>query len=339
MFDNFTSLLWPGLLAFGLTAVVTPLLLKLAKRYQLFDLPSSRRVHTQPIPRIGGIAIFLAVILGMLLWFGWDARIFGLGLGLTIVFLLGLFDDLYSLPAWFKVIVQFFAAAIVIMFGVTISNITNPFGGNILLPVWLDVILTVGWLLLVTNTVNWLDGLDGLAAGVSGIGALALVGISLLTIVNQPDTAKLAVIVAGASFGFLIFNWHPAKIFMGDSGSHVLGFMLAGLSIISGGKLATAALVLGLPILDLFWAVLRRLRAGKAPWVADKEHLHHLLLSLGLGQRLTVGLIYVLAAAFGLVALLAGTTLKLIMLGLLILVMAGIVSLALHFKRIKEGKA
>lgn len=339
IFTNLSDLIWPGLVALGLTVLATPLLIKLAQRYKIFDLPSQRRVHTKPIPRIGGIAIFIAVITGILLWFGWDPRIFGLGLGLTVVFVLGLFDDLYSLPAWFKVVVQLLAAATVVMFGITISNITNPFGGNILLPVWLDVGLTIVWLMLVTNTVNWLDGLDGLAAGVSGIGALALVGISLLAIVNQPDTAKLAIIVAGAGFGFLIFNWHPAKIFMGDSGSHVLGFMLAALSIISGGKLATAALVLGLPILDLFWAVIRRLRAGKSPWVADKEHLHHLLLSLGLGQRLTVGLLYALAAAFGLVALMAGTVLKLIALGLLILVMAGIISLALYFKKLKEGKA
>ena len=200
-------------------------------------------------------------------------------------------------------------------------------------PGW-DIVLTLIWILLVVNTINFLDGLDGLASGVSAISAAALMGLSLFTIVNQPDTAAWAAVVLGAATAFLVYNWHPAKIFMGDGGSHLLGFMIATLAIISGGKVATAALVLGLPIVDFVWSLVRRVKSGRAPWSADREHLHHLLFDLGLGQRTVVALIYLLTLGFGLAALASGTWLKLIILAVVVLVLAGIIRLVLHFKQV-----
>lgn len=335
---NLISIPWGLLLlSFGLAFVVTvlstPLIAKLARRYNILDLPSARRVHTNPTPRIGGIAIFLGFIVTMLVVFGFDPRILGVALCGTLIFILGLADDIYNLPPVFKFSGQIAIACLAIWFGITIGNITNPFGGTILLPPLVDVVLTIGWMLLMINTVNFLDGLDGLATGVTGIAAIVLVVLSLFSIVNQPDTAALAAMLGGAALGFLYYNWHPAKIFMGDSGSHLLGFMLATLSIISGGKIATAALALGLPILDMIWAVLRRLKQGKSPFVADKLHLHHLLLSAGLGQRGTVLLFYLTTLGFGMVALLSGTWIKLIGLVVVGLVMTGIIRLVLHFRR------
>ena len=318
-------LIWPAAVAFIISWLGTPLVVRLAKKWNLYDLPSARRIHTKPMPRLGGIVMWLAIIVTLLIFFGADPKFYGLLIGATMIFILGLADDIYGLPPLLKLVGQILVASVVILFGITLSNLTNPFGGVILLPPVWDVILTFIWILLVVNTINWLDGLDGLAAGVSSIAAFVLVILSLYTIVNQPQTAALAAIVMGAALGFLYYNWHPAKIFMGHSGSHLLGFMLAVLAVISGGKLATAALVLGVPILDAGWAIVRRIKQGKTPWSPDKEHLHHQLLALGLGQRGTVLLLYLLAIGFGAIALMSGTLVKFVALILVIVVMALIV--------------
>lgn len=269
--------------------------------------------------------------------FGFDPRIYGIGLCGTLIFLLGLADDLYDLPPLFKFMAQIAIASLAVWFGITIGNITNPFGGTILLPPLLDIPLTIAWILLLINTVNFLDGLDGLAVGVTAIASFVLAILSLFAIVNQPQTAALAAIVCGAALGFLYYNWHPAKIFMGDSGSHLLGFMLAALSIISGGKIATAALALGLPILDLIWAVIRRIKEGQTPWSADKLHLHHLLLSAGLSQRAAVLIFYLFTLGFGLVALLSGTWSKLLGLVVVALAMIAMIRLVVYFRPRQRG--
>jgi UDP-GlcNAc:undecaprenyl-phosphate GlcNAc-1-phosphate transferase len=163
------------------------------------------------------------------------------------------------------------------------------------------------WLVAIINVVNWLDGLDGLAAGVSAIAAIFIFIISILSGIAQPLTALVAIILAGSILGFLPYNFNPASIFMGDSGSQFLGYMLGILAIICGGKLATAGLVLGFPILDGFWVVSRRLLEGNSPFKADKKHLHHRLLSIGLSQRQVVLILYFLSIIFGLIAVLAGS--------------------------------
>jgi len=331
---SWPGLIWPFVISLGISLLLTPVALWLARRRKLFDMPSPRRVHTSPTPRLGGIAIFWAILLATWYFFPGNPHLIGLELGLIIIFTLGLADDLYSLPPNVKLLGQIAAASAAICFGITIGSLTNPFTGlSVALTPGLDVVLTLIWILLVINTINLLDGLDGLAAGVSGIASISLVVLSLTAIVNQPDTARLAAIVAGAALGFLAFNWHPAKIFMGDAGSHVLGFMLAVLAIISGGKLATASLVLAVPIIDVGWAFVRRLARGQSPFAADREHLHHLLVDLGLTQRQTVGLLYLAAIVVGTIALLSHTRQKLfIMLGVLIGV-AIIIALIAYFRR------
>lgn len=327
------QLIFSGLTAAGLVLVVTPWVLRLTAKWRLFDTPGGRHIHARPIPRLGGLAIFVGVVGALLLWFGFDPRLYGVLLGGAAFFALGLSDDIYSLTPPVKLFGQLTAASIPILFGITITNLTNPFGGTLLLAPGWDIVLTLIWILLIVNTVNFLDGLDGLAAGVSAIAAIVLMGLSLFAIVNQPDTAMWAAMVAGGAAGFLVYNWHPAKIFMGDAGSHFLGFMLASLAIISGGKVATAALVLGLPIVDLAWSLLRRVRQGQAPWSADRGHLHHRLFDLGLSQRAVVGFLYLLTLGLGLVALLSGTWAKLAALIGAALVLAGILRLVLYYRR------
>ena len=340
--NNLIDIPWPEILtplagALLVSLIGTPILIRLAKRWKVFDWPGGRRIHTRPTPRLGGIVLYLAVIVTLLFVFGFDPRMYGLLIGVSLMFGLGLLDDIYQLPPIFKLLAQLLIASIVVMFGITIGNLTNPLGGTILLPPALDVLLTIIWILLIVNTINWLDGLDGLAAGVSAIASLILIVLSLFAIVNQPETATVAAIVLGASVGFLFYNWHPAKIFMGDSGSYILGFMLATIAIISGGKLATAALVLGLPILDLFWAVFRRIWRGRAPWQADKEHLHHRLLEVGLSQPTVVLILYAFAIVFGMIALLSGPTIKMVAFILAVLVMVAIVKIIIsRQKRSRE---
>lgn len=331
---DWSSLLLPFLVSLAICAGATPLVIRLAHQRRLFDHPDERRVHKYPIPRLGGIAIFLAIILATWLLFPGDSRLTGLQIGLILIFTVGLVDDLYSLPPTIKLLGQITAATAAVCFGITIGSLTNPFGGPaiVLLP-GVDVFLSVIWILLLINTVNLLDGLDGLASGISGIVSISLVALSLTAIVNQPDTAQLAAVIAGAAAGFLIYNWHPAKIFMGDSGSHVLGFVLGTIAIISGGKLATATLVLALPIIDVAWAFIRRIAQGKSPFSADRGHLHHLILDLGLTQRQTVGVMYLLTAIVGSLALIFGTGGKLLLMAMVILLAIIILALLAYFRR------
>ena len=193
-------------------------------------------------------------------------------------------------------------------FGIKIHWFANPLGGlNIELGNWTYLFVPL-WIVLIINVVNWLDGIDGLAVGVSSIASLVLGFLSLTPFVSQTSTALMAFLLAGASLGFLIFNFNPAKIFLGDSGSMFLGFMLAIFAIISGGKLATAGLVLGLPILDAFWVIIRRLYHHQAPWRADRLHLHHRFLDAGFSQRQTVFIMYAISATFGVIALATRTS-------------------------------
>jgi UDP-GlcNAc:undecaprenyl-phosphate GlcNAc-1-phosphate transferase len=238
----------------------------------------------------------------------------------------GAYDDIYEMSPGKKLAWQVVAAIIVVGFGVGVGTITNPFGGLIHLDNWrlslgflgLESIVPLAdlaaliWIVIVINVVNWLDGLDGLAAGVSGIAALALFALALMPIVNQPAVALIAIILVGSIAGFIPYNFFPAKIFMGDSGSMFLGYSLAVFSIISGGKIATAFLVLGFPILDAIWVISRRIINNQPIWKADRKHLHHRLLDLGLSQRKVVISIYILAAIFGVIAVLSGSMGKLV---------------------------
>ena len=308
----------PFILAFVLSYVSTWVIKFVAINYKWYAGTTSHQTHAKPMVRLGGVAIFLSFLIPFLLILDLDTPRIGLVLSISIIFSMGLLDDIFNLKAWTKIILQFIAIAVAIYFGIHIGQVTNPFGGIIIFNQFWDIFLTAAWLLIVTNAMNLFDGLDGLAAGVTGIFSVVLFWLSLFVIVNQPETALIAIILFGVVLGFLRWNWHPAKIFMGDSGSNMLGFLIAVLAIISGAKLATAVLVLAFPILDAVWAFVRRVRQGKHPFLADKEHLHHRLLNVGVTHKNVVLIILSLVALLGFASLFSGTQTKLIL-------MAGVV--------------
>lgn len=312
-----------GLAGLLLTLLLTPVIRRIAIQAKIVDQPGGRRINTQPVPRMGGVAIvvgfWLVLVVTGLIWpdflhftdarfLGIDRNLFGVLLGALILLAGGIIDDIRGLSPAAKLLVQILAAACVPLFGIHIQWLAHPLGGpDIQLPLWFDNLLIVGWIVGVINVINWLDGLDGLATGISTIASLILFFLSMAAFVNQPATAFLAIVLFGCGLGFLRYNFNPAKIFLGDSGSMFLGYMLAIFAVISGGKVATAGLVLGIPILDAAWVILRRLLAGQSPWKADRKHLHHRLLDIGLSQRQTVLVYWSLSAVFGSIALVSRT--------------------------------
>ena len=294
--------------------IATPFIILLAKKTGAMDEPDARKVHKKPIPRIGGLAIyagFIASIIFMAIKFGLDAEMIretvGLVLSGSLIVALGLVDDYKNLPAKIKLLGQICAAAVLVLFfDVRIDFVTDPFGDYIYLE-WFAIPATMFWLVGLTNTVNLIDGLDGLAAGVASIASFTIMLIALEQ--GFVLVAIMTAALAGAAVGFLKYNFNPAEIFMGDTGSMFLGFMLAGISVTGAVKsVATIALVvpifaLGLPILDTTFAIVRRLRGGVPIFKPDKGHLHHRLLSVGFTQRQAVLLMYVISALFGLSAI------------------------------------
>lgn len=325
---DYIAYLLPFVLSLILSLALTPLARFLAQKYQLaIPQPRPRDVHGKPIPRLGGIALFISFWLIVIAYWllapgklhfvdekilGIDKNLLGVFLGSLILIIVGVVDDLKGVKPWPKLFWQTAAAYLVVAFGIKIWWLSNPLGGaSIILDNWTYLLVPL-WIVIIINVINWLDGLDGLADGISLIALIVLGFLSIAPNVSQPATALLCVILAGAALGFLFFNFNPAKIFLGDSGAMFLGFMIAVAAIISGAKLATAALVLGIPILDALWVVGRRIISGKSPMVADKLHLHHRFLEIGLSQRQTVLILYAIAAGFGVVALQNGTHGKLV---------------------------
>jgi UDP-GlcNAc:undecaprenyl-phosphate GlcNAc-1-phosphate transferase len=324
-------------LAFGLSLVLTPAVRRLALKYKIVDQPGDRKVHTKPIAYLGGLAIFAAFVVAVVVYLAPTRQLDALLLGCAVLVAVGVVDDIKGLSAWTKLGWQFVAAAIALAGGIGITSLTNPLGGEILLNSWRFSVVVMGisfhiapianalsllWMVGLANTINFLDGLDGLACGVSGIAAFIMFALSVGPKVHQPGVALLAIILAGAAFGFLPYNFYPAKIFMGDSGALFLGLVLAMLSIYSGAKIATALLVLGLPILDAMWAVTRRLWQRRSPFKADRGHFHHLLIDVGLSQRQAVLTLYAVSATFGLIALFSSTFAKFVAFIILVLMMA-----------------
>ena len=296
------------LTAFFLALALTPLAARVALRTGAVDQPAARRVHEQPTPRLGGLSLFLAFFVAVavsLLYPRSDpnemARLMGLFIGCVLMFVMGAYDDHRELKAAPQLVVQVIAAAVAVASGVIILEVPNPFGETLHLEAWFAVPFTLFWLVGTMNTVNWLDGVDGLAGGVVVIAGVVMFIHTFR--LEQYSIALLALALVGATLGFLPFNFFPAKIFMGSAGAFVLGFALGVLSIIGGAKVATALLALGIPILDVAWQILARIRAGRSPFAADRGHLHHRLLDLGLSQRAIVLCYYLLTAIFGALAL------------------------------------
>lgn len=304
------------LIALILTILLTPMVRSFAPEIGAVDKPSARKVHHSNIPRTGGIAIYfgflVAVLFGLLFLGGLRGStinlrpMLGILLGGSIVLLLGLMDDVYRLKPWFKFLVQLLGAGVAIYFGVEISFVSNPFNGLVPLG-YVAIPLTLLWLVGMTNAINLIDGLDGLAAGVTAISAGTLFFVALRT--HQLGAALLMLALAGTALGFLRFNFNPASVFLGDSGSYFLGFILAAASIIGVFKttlvvaLIVPILILGVPIFDTSFAVIRRLRNKKNPFAADNRHIHHLLLRAGLSQREAVFAIYIVCLILSAIAL------------------------------------
>lgn len=336
--------------ALVIALVATPLVRRFAIAYNIIDHPNARKIHTQPIARLGGVAVLCAfwlVIAYLIIFYpssllftntttwGIDSNLFGVLMGSIILALVGIVDDVRGMSPWLKLCGHILAAIVVVAFGIRIWWVHNPITGiDIILGNWTYIIVPL-WIVLVINVVNWLDGVDGLATGIGVIASLILFMLSRSSEVNQPATALLAIVLAGALLGFLPYNFNPAKIFLGDIGSMFIGFMLAIFAIISGGKFATAALVLGFPILDAFWVIIRRIVYHQPIWQADRRHLHHRLLDAGLNQKSVVMLLYALSIIFGIIALGSKTRAKFIYaIGLVVLmVIIGSLLLAVEIRR------
>ena len=329
------------LLRVGLTLVTalvvsllaTPLVKVLAQKMGAMDVPKDdRRMHHVPIPRMGGLAIFLGFLIASLAFLPQiDRGMRSILYGAVVIVILGVLDDRFTLRALPKLFVQIAAACIVVFYGnVRIDKLTNPFGTT-LSSFWnlgaLSYPLTIIWIVAITNAVNFIDGLDGLACGVSCISSVNLLVIALL--VADAPVAVVVAAMTGACLGFVPYNFNPAKIFMGDTGSTFLGFMLATISIQGLFKAYTVIsfavpfLLLGLPIFDICFSVIRRVAHGKNPMQADRGHFHHRLIDMGFSQKQSVAIAYVLTAILGLVAVLltvSGAMKALIMLGALFVV-------------------
>lgn len=312
------------LVSFLVTLVVTPLAIKIAPKIGGIDIPKdNRRVHTKPVPRVGGIAIYAGVVAAVLLFMPHSMKIIGILIGGTIIFVLGLIDDLKALPAVVKLLGQIAAASVVFGFGIRIEFLSifsfDKFDMNVIVA----YICTLIWFIAITNTINLIDGMDGLAAGVVAIGSCCIAYVAYIHGTYHQVLPMMA--VAGACLGFLPWNFYPAKTFMGDCGSQFLGFMIGAFSILGLVKSATVValfiplVVLGLPLFDTGYAIIRRLIRKQSIMEADKEHIHHSFLKSGMGQRRSVICMYGICAIMGTAAVLLSRQLYVEAIGLFLI--------------------
>jgi len=294
--DN-PEILWGFLLALGVVLVLTPGVGRFARILGVVDQPGeTRRVHTVPVPRLGGIALLLGIFVPALAFLPLEGAYRGILLGAAIATTVGAIDDFRGLPWWGKLAGQVAAGSVAVGFGVTVDRFTFPGFGSQELPEWTAGAATIVWVVAIMNMVNFLDGMDGLAAGVCAIAGstFAVIGLSL----GAPDAALLSAIVAGACFGFLRHNFYPARIFMGDSGALLLGFLLATVSIeglVKTAALATLVLpllVLAIPIIDTSFVFAKRLKYRQPLYEADRTHLHHRFMNIGFSQKRAVVYMY-----------------------------------------------
>lgn len=296
----------PFFIALIVSYAVTPGVKKLAIKIGAIDKPDERKVHTHVIPRLGGLAIYIGFMAAVLYSMPVFSEFFGFLLGAAAIVLLGIWDDIRNIPARVKLAGQIIAAAIPVAYGVQIGWVTNPFGTILIIPEWLAVPVTVFWIVGFTNTVNLIDGLDGLAAGVSVIASISMFFMAVS--MNQYLPAMILVAMSGAALGFLQYNFNPAKIFMGDTGSMLLGYTMAVVAVLGLVKTAaTVALIvpiiaLGVPIMDTLFAIIRRKMSGVPVFQPDKGHLHHRLLALGMTQKQAVLSMYMVSVLLGFVA-------------------------------------
>ncbi len=327
--NNGMFIIFAFIIALIIAYATTPLVKNLAFKLGAVDVPKDkRRMHKEPKARLGGLAIFYGFLISVFCFADFvlptgsvNYGLIGILVGATIVVVLGMFDDIKPRPAKLKFLIQIVAAAIPVLLGVRVFVITNPFTDQLMsLPLWLSIAGSILWIVGVTNAVNLIDGLDGLAAGVSSIAAVALLSILLIEHSSSLTLLVMAAALAGGCFGFLPYNFNPAKLFMGDTGSTFLGFVLACISIQGPFKTYVAFvvpfLVLGLPIFDTAFAIIRRLLKGQPIMSPDRGHLHHRLIDRGFSHKSTVIILYGLSAILaisGIVMLFTSVTKTLIL--------------------------
>ena len=324
------------LVAMAISFLMCPLVKSFAYKIGAIDVPKdNRRMHKKPVPRLGGLAIFMGFMVSILLFASIDHEMQGILLGAVIIVVLGVVDDMTPLRAYFKFFVQIVAALVAVFHGVVIETLSNP---NIFSQSpywnlgWIAIPVTVLWIVGITNAVNLIDGLDGLACGVSTISALTMLVIALL--VSESGVAVIMASLVGACLGFMPYNRNPAKMFMGDTGSTFLGYILATISIQGLFKyyaivsFAVPFLILGLPMFDTLFAIIRRLSHGQNPMAPDRGHIHHRLIDMGLNQKQAVAALYVVSSILGLsaVVLTASGAVKAMLLMMTLIIVAYIAS-------------
>jgi len=325
--------------------LTSPVVKSFSYKVGAIDVPKDgRRMHKKPIPRLGGLAIFIGFIVSILLFAQITKQMQGILLGAVIIVVLGVVDDITPLPAMLKFVIQIVAALIPTLHGVLIHVISNPnlFSPN---PYWnmgmLSVPITVLWIVAITNSVNLIDGLDGLAVGVSAISATTVLVIAI--VVSESQVAIVMAALVGACVGFMPYNLNPAKMFMGDTGATFLGYILATMSIQGLFKFyavvsfAVPFLILGLPIFDTSFAFIRRIAHGQSPMRPDRGHIHHRLIDMGLSQKQAVATLYVISAILGLSAVMLTTSneLKAMLFFVALCIVAGVAARAVFPKEIK----
>ncbi len=335
----------------GISFLLTPIVTRVLTRARVFAVPGGRHTHARPTPKGGGWAIVLGFFctLALIALFrpealhfvdqkigGFDKNLLGVIAGGVAIAMGGFLDDRFTLKPSTKLLLQLGVALLVPLFGIYIFHIRNPFGATLQFADFAPL-ATVVWVLVVTNTLNYLDGVDGLAAGVGFLAAFFIAVLSSLAEVNQSATALLSAVLAGAIFGFLPFNVPPARVFLGDTGSQFIGYMIAVFALIAGGKVATVALILAIPILDVVWVSARRILHGTSPFRADRLHLHHRLLTAGFSARAVLVILWGFAALLGSVSLVTTTVGKFHAALMIIGVMVAIAT-ALVLLEWKKGK-
>lgn len=341
--------LLPFILSFILALVLTPLVKKFAFKKNILDLPNiPRKLHDKVTPLLGGLAVFVSFLITLLVawWVGWlndgvikNTQIWAIVIGGAVLVVGGFLDDKYKLKPWQSFLFPVLVAIVAVALGIVVKYVTNPFiagtgpyGRALFYFDWINlnfislgVLFSFCWLLGMIYTTKFLDGLDGLVTGIGVIGALILFVVSLFWDVPLSGTSVLCLILAGALLGFLKYNFYPAQIFLGEGGATFIGFMLGALAIISGGKIATALLIMGIPILDVMFVILRRIFSGQHIYAGDRQHLHFRLLDLGFSHKRVVLALYLLTFIFGVLALFLQSQDKVLALGLLLCVMITLV--------------
>lgn len=334
---------FPFITAFIITTLVTPLSLIFIKKMGLLDDPKLHKhpgmIHKKPTPRGGGIPLFIGIVIAGIFFLPFTKAVIALFVASLIALLIGVIDDKYDISPYLRFIVNIAVAIIVVGAGITVPFITNPFGGilylnsinfpiNFLdfnLTIILSDVVAVLWIVWVMNMLNWSKGVDGQMPGIVAISAVTI-GLLSLRFAGSDSFSRVSVdlsfIIAGASLGFLIFNFHPAKIFPGYGATSVY-LLLSAVSILSGAKLATAILVMGVPMIDGIFTIMRRVLTGRSPFWHDKKHLHHLLLSFGIGQRYIALFYWIISAILGTLALVLGSQAKLFAIIMLLIVVGG----------------